>query len=301
MMIFPLILPWSPWVPDSVNSTYLILYLEKEFDIELNIDEIILSESILQIKEIVLKAMSNDTKQVSVNQLSATKGKHDLLLIHPGNGALFQYAELVQTIATEFTVFGLQNQLRNDLNAPFSSISDMASFYIRLLKDSELTAPYVLAGWSSGGSIAIEMAKQLEEQGEKVSLVMLIDSWTRYTERFRDREFFESIFREKTRGSDLLNYSLLWSELYWLRTQVLLAHTPSHIQANCVLFKADTLAREYIDLDSPDNGWQNYVSNLEIVNIQGDHESILKGQNAIDLSRQFNRILSQHILEQEAL
>src|SRR5690606_33889442 len=37
--------------------------------------------------------------------------------------------------------------------------------------------PYALAGFSFGGVVAFEMARQLKEQGKKVSLVGLLDTY----------------------------------------------------------------------------------------------------------------------------
>ncbi|MGZ3460361.1 MAG: thioesterase domain-containing protein, partial [Archangium sp.] len=39
------------------------------------------------------------------------------------------------------------------------------------------SGPYLLGGWSMGGSIAVEMARQLQAQGERVELLALIDSY----------------------------------------------------------------------------------------------------------------------------
>jgi thioesterase domain-containing protein len=53
----------------------------------------------------------------------------------------------------------------------------MAAWYIRCLREVQPAGPYSLGGWSMGGVVAFEMARQLEQQGETVDLLVLIDSF----------------------------------------------------------------------------------------------------------------------------
>jgi thioesterase domain-containing protein len=52
----------------------------------------------------------------------------------------------------------------------------MATAYIDAIKLVRPEGPYLLGGWSLGGVIAFEMARQLEAAGENVPLVVLFDS-----------------------------------------------------------------------------------------------------------------------------
>jgi thioesterase domain-containing protein len=52
----------------------------------------------------------------------------------------------------------------------------MASDYIKALREVQAVGPYHLGGWSLGGVVAFEMARQLLAQREHISLLALIDS-----------------------------------------------------------------------------------------------------------------------------
>jgi thioesterase domain-containing protein len=52
----------------------------------------------------------------------------------------------------------------------------MAAGYLRAVREVQPTGPYTLGGWSLGGVVAFEMARQLERRGESVDLLVLIDS-----------------------------------------------------------------------------------------------------------------------------
>jgi thioesterase domain-containing protein len=57
----------------------------------------------------------------------------------------------------------------------------MASLYVREIRKFQPHGPYLLGGYCLGGTIALEMAQQLREQGESVALLALFDTmnWSR--------------------------------------------------------------------------------------------------------------------------
>lgn len=84
-------------------------------------------------------------------------------------------------------VYGLQCTKE----APLTSLSDLAAFYIKQIKTVQKTGPYVIIGYSFGASVAFEMVSLLEKSGEKATLVMLDGSpkyvsW--YTEAHQQRQ-----------------------------------------------------------------------------------------------------------------
>jgi thioesterase domain-containing protein len=59
---------------------------------------------------------------------------------------------------------------------PHTSVDEMAAFYITALRSVQPEGPYLLGGWSMGGVVAYEMARQLTAAGAGVALVALIDT-----------------------------------------------------------------------------------------------------------------------------
>jgi thioesterase domain-containing protein len=52
----------------------------------------------------------------------------------------------------------------------------MATHYIGVIRDVQPEGPYFLGGWSMGGVVAYEMARQLHAKGHKIALLALFDS-----------------------------------------------------------------------------------------------------------------------------
>jgi thioesterase domain-containing protein len=53
----------------------------------------------------------------------------------------------------------------------------MAAGYLAAARTVQPHGPYLLGGWSMGGVVAFEMARQLREAGEEVALLALLDSY----------------------------------------------------------------------------------------------------------------------------
>jgi len=52
----------------------------------------------------------------------------------------------------------------------------IAAHYLSQLREVQAEEPYFLGGYSFGGTIAFEMARQLQAGGEKVAFLFIIDS-----------------------------------------------------------------------------------------------------------------------------
>ena len=72
----------------------------------------------------------------------------------------FRYRHLTRILGNECSVYGVQ--ISNPFG-DFSSIKEMAEHYINEIKKIQPKGPYFLVGHSLGGSIAFEMAIQLQK------------------------------------------------------------------------------------------------------------------------------------------
>ena len=57
-----------------------------------------------------------------------------------------------------------------------TTIEEMAEHYIEAVREVQPEGPYRLGGWSMGGLVALEMARRLSEQNQRVESLVLIDS-----------------------------------------------------------------------------------------------------------------------------
>jgi amino acid adenylation domain-containing protein len=96
--------------------------------------------------------------------------------VHPVGGQVLCYKALSTHLGLEQPFYGLQARGLDENQAPQTQIEDMAAYYIEAIRSFQPNGPYLLGGWSMGGVIAYEMAQQLEAQGQRVSLLALMDA-----------------------------------------------------------------------------------------------------------------------------
>src|SRR5262249_31007766 len=72
--------------------------------------------------------------------------------------------------------YGLQPQGLDGMSKLHCTIPEMASHYIVEIKRKQPSGPYYLGGYSGGGVIVFEMAKQLVAAGERIGCVVFLDS-----------------------------------------------------------------------------------------------------------------------------
>ncbi|WP_238539735.1 non-ribosomal peptide synthase/polyketide synthase [Corallococcus macrosporus] len=98
--------------------------------------------------------------------------------VHPVGGSVLAYAELARLLGPERPFYGLQARGLDGGAPPLDTVEAMASAYVDAIREVQPSGPYLLGGWSVGGVIAYEMARQLRERGEAVGLLALIDAYT---------------------------------------------------------------------------------------------------------------------------
>ena len=96
-----------------------------------------------------------------------------LFCVHPVGGNVLCYAELARRL--ERPVYGLQSLGLGEAE-PQGSVEAMAATYAAAVAAAQPEGPLALAGWSIGGVIAWEMARQLRRKGREVEIVVLLDS-----------------------------------------------------------------------------------------------------------------------------
>ncbi|HSF40925.1 MAG TPA: amino acid adenylation domain-containing protein [Thermoanaerobaculia bacterium] len=100
-----------------------------------------------------------------------------LFCVHALGGEVLTYYRLARELGTGQPVYGLQARpLEEHAEAPQAMIEEMAAGYLEAVRSLQPAGPYLLAGYSFGGVVAFEMARQLTLAGEEVALLALLDT-----------------------------------------------------------------------------------------------------------------------------
>lgn len=109
-------------------------------------------------------------------QIKAGTAYPPIIIAHGTEGRP-QFSELAAQIETAHPIYGIQAKGMDGLEEPLSRIEDMADYYLGSIRKLQGHGPYVLIGYSFGGLVALEMAQNLSEVGEKVALLVLVDAY----------------------------------------------------------------------------------------------------------------------------
>ena len=280
----------------SLLIIQLMIQINELLSLPLSVADIYEHPTIISIANLASQKIINRTRSIILpirTQGTATP----LFLIHPAGGMSVPY--LCFTNLDNRPVYGI-NTPYFGLPENFESLESMASFYIQQIKKIQTTGPYYLGGWSFGGTIALEMAQQLKTAREDAALVILMDTsnnvdTTNPAELFVDeKNMEEDINAEETFISDQILAETK-------KTKSLLAkYQPKAYSGRVILLKARdvnpkySLSTKQLILE-PFNGWSTILSRLEIMSVNGDHESLFNKINSPGIVRTVQHILDNNI------
>jgi len=108
-----------------------------------------------------------------------------LFLVHDGLGETLLYRGLALRLDRVRPVIGMEPLRRPDGTHAHTRIDEMAAHYVARLRQHQPSGPYLLGGLCAGGVIAFEMARQLQDRGERVAFVGIIDAADVEARKFR--------------------------------------------------------------------------------------------------------------------
>lgn len=118
----------------------------------------------------------NVGRRQSLVRLRSGGSESPLFCIHGLGGDVTAFVPLARLLAEQRSVFALQAQGLDQGQQPHDRIEDMAAFYSDEIRETRSHGPYLLAGWSMGGIVALEVAHQLTAAGEPVDVVAMFDT-----------------------------------------------------------------------------------------------------------------------------
>lgn len=123
-----------------------------------------------------------------VERLNSEQTKQPpVFCIHPVTGRVVGYQKLAQALEGQRSVYGIKSQSFAYPNRFDTSFSHMADLYIATIRDVQPHGPYTLVGWSLGGALCQEVAARLEQAGEKIDFIGLLDCYVPGTEITEDQ------------------------------------------------------------------------------------------------------------------
>ncbi|TWJ00637.1 amino acid adenylation domain-containing protein [Mucilaginibacter frigoritolerans] len=246
--------------------------------------------------------------------------KPPLYIIHGEGLNVLYFSSLAINLDKEQPVYGLQARgLEGD--APLEVMEEIAASYVKEILDQNPTGPYLLAGYSFGGYVAVEMRRQLVERGKNVRVIIFdtdaekskYKSWSyllprkikrhlptviasvKYSLSHPSSAFRNVLERLRVKPKQNEESKEFYRQIKKVRNKLRIALANYSIEPfndNVYLFKAK-ICTHYID-DTEFLGWKKYAKKgVEINEVPGDHLSMLLHPNVEDFASVLQRSINE--------
>lgn len=254
------------------------------------------------------KIQKNEIKKLAVY---SDKPQKKIVFVHTGNTGSEAYYNLAQKIGDDYSFAVFEPYNLYHANDARYGIKNLAAKYVEFLKEYQPEGPYILGGWCYGGMVAHEMACQLQKAGEKVELLIMLDSHATTGQTLKDiaknmhgtvnKDYFETapLFAE-LREKGLLNAMIENAKHV---SYDMMNHVPDYFDGRVLYFKPQQtpLAAKGKNLDywqkmmEFDAGnYENYCNKdlLKIVQTPHEHDLMMDEESLKIIIPELNKTLS---------
>lgn len=244
------------------------------------------------------------------------------VMVHGSGGELYNLTSLSSLLPKTRPVYAFRRT-----NTKFISVDRLAECYVQELRQQQPKGPYVIAGYSFGGTVAVQMGAKLLEQGETVSLIMLdvsLKPSLLFCRLIRQLVLKKAAGDFVVSGSAQFHWlrrykSAVWRFYHWQilglvrhiryrmsdddmsgqirsnRNQALsslsgIAHTITEYHGEVAVFRAE----QYHRARPWDLGWSQMIprDKLKVVNVPGSHSTILQQPDVLTLAEKVNEVIA---------
>jgi thioesterase domain-containing protein/acyl carrier protein len=294
----------------SLHAIAMLTKIQRSLNVKLTVDVLFKHPSISALASQIDSAGQSSEEQAVV-VLSNGKAATNLFLFPPVGGELFCYKVLAEKLSDAYTVYGCRDRHLSAPDQPLSVVQ-MAAEYVDQIKQVQSDGPYVLAGWSMGGVVAQEVAHLLENRGEEVRQVILVEAWhpsglpeidLSYDALARSyvndlvlsnpsrradaalafpvghdlREMWRSLIDSGVIDEDS-EFSTFYRyfQVYRNNSMALRRHVPKETKGPTLLFRS-TCPAPHVASSPAGLGWHGIVADLTVIDNEADHYSQLHG------------------------
>ena len=280
--------------------------------------------------------LDKDQKAISWKSLVPIKpegNKPPLYIVHGSGLTVLVFHSLATGMDSDQPVYGLQARGLNGVDQPFDTMEDIAACYVAEILEQNPKGPYNLAGYSFGGIVAFEMAKQLKAMGREINMLAIFDTnadnsvyfddWLlrmgkKFKRQFPKFRFVLRSFKKYPVDTIVYQFNALKYKFFSMLAKTRLIKKSVLIEENLeyadkINHLHDIAFEKYkmipyngtIDLFRVKNrmyylddpiylGWKSYaLHGMNIHEIAGDHKTFLLPPNVDELAKLLREILNE--------
>ncbi|WP_316799484.1 amino acid adenylation domain-containing protein [Pedobacter frigidisoli] len=313
---------------NSLMAVRLMVKIEKETGIQLPLTTL-LSHSTIEKLALQMKSGWSEQRSQTLIPIRTNGSRPPVYLIHGSGLNVLLFKGIMQSLDADQPVYGIQAIGLDQFETIPDSIEAIASRYIEELLSHNPDGPYHLVGYSMGGFIAFEMAKQLKKAGKEISMLGVVDTDTGENtslpgeqkkmsyfikRQFKKIPFIAKSFHKtpvktiryqlnitkqrllKNQNEMDMEFGLLSQrekEIYTVYDLALEKYVLSPAALKVTLFRVSE--RLYFLDDLIHLGWDRFATlGVEVCEIPGDHKTFISETHRSDFARILQNQINQH-------
>ena len=156
---------------NSLKAVWLTKRIQEVLQLEVPLQKIFERQDIRSLADYLTLKAQTKSQSGSLVRLNEVDTTSSFFIIHDGSGGLGGYMDLISTIKA-YNCYGITFEDTRQTN-----VRELSTAYLDQITKVQPSGPIRLLGWSTGGVIAQEIARQWEERGEEVAQLIVIDTY----------------------------------------------------------------------------------------------------------------------------
>ncbi|MFH8370140.1 amino acid adenylation domain-containing protein [Streptomyces sp. NPDC018031] len=159
----------------SLTAMRLIVLIKQRYGVDIPMSRFVTTPTVSGLAELLRSGGARATFDPLV-PFRTDGARPPMFFVHPAGGNVLCFAQLTKHLPADQPFYGLQAAGTELGSEPLRSVEELAAGYLAAIRRVQPHGPYTLGGWSFGGFVALEMARQLRRQGERTAHVFLLDT-----------------------------------------------------------------------------------------------------------------------------
>ncbi|GGI25684.1 amino acid adenylation domain-containing protein [Pedobacter mendelii] len=316
----------------SMIAIKVMVEIEKQTNLRLPLS-ILFDNSTVEKFAQQLNKSKQDINWDSLIPIKSSGTKAPLYIVHGQGMNIIVFKPLAKEIDPDRPIYGLQPKGLNPEIEPSNTIEEIAADYVNEIIANNPNGPYLVMGYSSGGTIALEMSHQMKKMGKKVSFLGLLDTyfdgesyiqlasknnhieiidWTfkfvgfgflylckhpkeflRHKVSFSLGTMYNIYKKIKPTKKDLSNPKYVLGNIQSVHAKAFKKYKIKKYDVDVHLFKSNDILLSYVPY-AKTNGWEPYINGkLSIIDIPLAHLQFFKPEYVKILSDKLNEVLKR--------
>ena len=300
----------------SLTTVKLVAEIEGQLAIDIPIATVFAAPTIEQLARVV-RSEGWTPPRNCLTEIQPGGSKPALFVIG-GEHALARHFDRDQPI------YGLSIWGMFETQMTRTSLKEIANSYVQSIRTVQPNGPYYLAGYSSHGLVAFEMAQLLCSQGERIGLLALLDTYGPRSKRLSSWQIFRAHWKACRQEGFMYvrkkaNFTAngVQQAVWRIFHRSFLSGQPISVKSNNLAMAYDIAIRNYVAhtypgravllrssecapgiYDDTDRGWSGMLAGgLEIHEIPGDHMSMVYEPNVRKVAERLTQCLKEARLD----